>query len=50
MDTLANKEWNTMIETAITILKRGEPLPVDLIASLLEEGIDVSELERKYFS
>lgn len=31
---------------AITLILRGDPLPVDLIARLLDEGYDVSEMER----
>lgn len=33
---------------AILLLKRGDPLPVDLTTKLLAAGIDVSALERKY--
>ena len=37
-----------MLERAIRLLQAGEPLPVDLIAKLIERGIDVSELETKW--
>lgn len=29
------------VQLAVLLLKRGQPLPVDLQAELLEEGIDV---------
>jgi len=35
------------VKKAEKILKQGEPLPVDLFAALLEQGVDVNELERK---
>jgi len=37
-----------MLERAISILREGNPLPCDLIADLLNEGYDVSAIERKY--
>lgn len=37
-----------LIERAITILQRGDPLPLDLFAKLLESGVDVDELARLY--
>lgn len=37
-----------MIATAIILLKRGEPLPLDLIVRLLAAGIDVAALEEKH--
>lgn len=33
---------------AVRLLQAEKPLPVDLIARLLEQGVDVSELERRY--
>lgn len=33
---------------AVFLLKRGQPLPVDLIEKLLAQGIDVSALERRH--
>ena len=35
-------------QRAINLIATGEPIPVDLYAELLELGVDVSELERKY--
>lgn len=35
-------------ERAIRRLQRGKPLPVDMTARLLEAGVDVSALERRY--
>lgn len=49
MDTIANKHVEVLINTAITILRRGEPLPLDIATELLCEGIDVAALESKYF-
>ena len=46
MDTIAKE---SLIQTAITILKRGDPLPLDLVFDLLEEGVDVQALEHKFF-
>jgi len=37
-----------MVARAIRLLKRGEPLPLDLVYGLLNKGVDVSYLERKY--
>lgn len=37
-----------MIKLAIRLLKAGEPLPLDLVYRLVERGIDVSELERRF--
>lgn len=34
--------------TALMLLKRGLPLSLDLIARLLAQGVDVSEMEKKY--
>lgn len=36
------------IQLAIRLLTAGLPLPVDLTARLLEAGIDVAALERRY--
>lgn len=36
------------VNRAIQLITNDEPIPLDLFASLLEQGIDVSELERKY--
>lgn len=36
-------------QTARLMLERGEPLPLDLVFRLTSGGIDVSEMERKYF-
>jgi hypothetical protein len=33
---------------AILHLKRGEPLPLDLFAALMGEGVDVDELTRRF--
>lgn len=35
-------------EIASIYLKRGEPLPIDVVFNLLAEGIDVSELESSF--
>ena len=49
MDTIANTHVEVLINTAITLLTRGEPLPLDIVTKLLAEGIDVASLENKYF-
>lgn len=36
------------LATAIVLWKRGEPVPVNITAALLEEGFDVDALEAKY--
>lgn len=36
----------TLVRRAQNLLRRGDPLPVDLTARLLEAGIDVTALER----
>jgi hypothetical protein len=33
---------------AIALLRRGEPLPLDLFAALMSEGVDVDGLARRY--
>jgi hypothetical protein len=37
-----------MLTKAKLLLAAGYPLPVDLIAALLEQGIDVAALQRKF--
>lgn len=37
-----------MLSRAIRLLQAGLPLPVDLTARLIEKGINVNELEKKY--
>lgn len=49
MDTIAKQEVEVLLQTAITILRRGEPLPLDLVFDLAQEGVDVETIERKYF-
>lgn len=39
---------NRRLLVAIHLLKRGSPLPVDLTAQLLSDGIDVAALEDRY--
>jgi len=39
---------NIDLMRAITLITNDEPIPLDLFALLLEQGIDVNELERKY--
>jgi len=34
--------------TAIAILNNNDPLPLDLAARLLDQGIDITELENKH--
>jgi len=41
------KEMND-VDRAVQLITNGEPIPLDLFASLMGQGIDVSELERKY--
>lgn len=36
------------IALAIRLLKLGRPIPITLAVSLLEEGVDVTALERKF--
>jgi|DEB0MinimDraft_12_1074336.scaffolds.fasta_scaffold04762_5 hypothetical protein len=36
------------IDRAVQLITNGEPIPLDLFATLIGQGIDVSELERKY--
>jgi len=36
------------VDRAVQLITNGEPIPLDLFASLMGQGIDVSELERKY--
>ena len=36
------------LQTAITIWKAGEPIPLDLAAELIEEGLDVEALQEQY--
>ncbi len=43
-----NRRRMALIAAALACFDRGNPLPVDLTAQLLEFGIDVAELERKY--
>lgn len=33
---------------AILLMKRGEPLPLDLFAEMLDLGINVDELDRRF--
>jgi hypothetical protein len=33
---------------AVLLMKRGEPLPLDLFAELLSEGVNVDELDRRF--
>lgn len=35
-------------QRAVTLLSRGEPLPLDLVFELAGEGIDVAALESHY--
>lgn len=35
-------------ERAITLLHYGQPLPVDLVTKLLDQGVDVEALERRF--
>lgn len=37
---------NRLLTLAIRLIKKGEPLPVDLTARLLGHGVDVAALER----
>ena len=39
---------STAYKTARILLRRGQPLPVDLTYRLLAEGIDVSKLEARH--
>ena len=39
---------STAFKTAVLLLKRGLPLPVDLQTRLLAEGICVATLEKRY--
>lgn len=39
---------STNVWYAIALLQAEEPLPTFLTADLLEEGVDVSELQKKY--
>lgn len=36
------------VQTAIALVREGTPLPVDLTARLLEEGVDVENLINQY--
>lgn len=36
------------VNQAIELIKNDEPVPLDLFAKLMQQGIDLSELERKY--
>lgn len=36
------------LHVAILTLKRGQPLPIDLIYRLVGKGYDVAEIEAKY--
>lgn len=36
------------LDVAVALLENDQPLPVDLVAKLLEEGIDVSALEDQF--
>ena len=36
------------LQTAITIWQSGEPIPLDLAAELIEEGLDVASLQEQY--
>ena len=37
-----------MLNYAISLIRAGEPLPVDLTARLIEAGYDVAALEAKH--
>jgi len=37
-----------LVDRAINTLQAGQPIPLDLFASLLENGVDVEELSRLY--
>jgi len=39
---------NVKLDTAILLLKRGQPLPVDLETELMAQGIDVDALKNDY--
>jgi hypothetical protein len=36
------------VNEAIQLIKNGDPVPLDLFAKLMEQGVDLSELERKF--
>ena len=36
------------VNEAIQLIKNGDPVPLDLFAMLMEQGVDLSELERKF--
>ena len=39
---------NHLVDTAIQMLRNGDPLPLDLEVALMGEGIDVAFLIHKY--
>lgn len=39
-------KWDLAV--AIVLLKRGDPVPIDLHARLIEAGYDVETMERTY--
>lgn len=40
-----NEEATPLLQTAIMLLKRGQPVPLDIIYRLAEEGYDYSSIE-----
>jgi hypothetical protein len=42
---MTHREW--LIQKAIRIWRRGQPIGADLFALLLSEGVDVDALERE---
>lgn len=47
-DVVQQTNKGIMLEQVIDLLQRGEPVPLDLEAALMEQGIDVNFLYQKY--
>lgn len=45
---MESREIRTLINQAKWHWEQGEPLPLDLAAAMMEVGLDVETLERKY--
>lgn len=42
------RELQRIYNTAVILLKRGEPIPVDMQARLIEAGYNIQSMERIY--
>lgn len=48
LTTSTGNDMNNLVDTAIQLLRNGDPLPLDLEVALMGEGVDVAFLIHKY--